>query len=135
MYCGWRGRRGGGGKEERGVCLVVWLSENINPLSSHRVLWPPGGASNISFGTDDDKTPVRKNKMASNIFAEPDDPHAHRRNNPPGSQHYFSQKLVQFSHWTYKTCIQILSFSRICLTPPTILCSLKRIVPHYQPNT
>ncbi|XP_071390626.1 jupiter microtubule associated homolog 1-like [Centroberyx affinis] len=50
--------------------------------SSSRVLRPPGGASNISFGTDDD-TPQRKNKMASNIFAEPDDPHAHRRNNPP----------------------------------------------------
>ncbi|XP_046894873.1 jupiter microtubule associated homolog 1b [Hypomesus transpacificus] len=54
--------------------------------NSSRVLRPPGGASNISFGTDDDKTPVRKNKMASNIFAEPDDPHAHRRNNPPGGQ-------------------------------------------------
>ncbi|CAL8305605.1 unnamed protein product [Merluccius merluccius] len=50
--------------------------------SSSRVLRPPGGASNISFGTDDESTP-RKNKMASNIFAGPDDPHAHRRNNPP----------------------------------------------------
>ncbi|KAM4598480.1 jupiter microtubule associated homolog 1-like [Polymixia lowei] len=50
--------------------------------SSSRVLRPPGGASNISFGADEDNTP-RKNKMASNIFAEPDDPHAHRRNNPP----------------------------------------------------
>ncbi|CAL8314046.1 unnamed protein product [Arctogadus glacialis] len=50
--------------------------------SSSRVLRPPGGASNISFGTDEESTP-RKNKMASNIFAEPDDPHAHRRNNPP----------------------------------------------------
>ncbi|XP_019906181.2 jupiter microtubule associated homolog 1 isoform X2 [Esox lucius] len=48
-----------------------------------RVLRPPGGASNISFGTDE-TPPVRKNKMASNIFAEPDDPHAHRRSNPPG---------------------------------------------------
>ncbi|XP_056144611.1 jupiter microtubule associated homolog 1-like [Lampris incognitus] len=51
--------------------------------SSSRVLRPPGGASNFSFGTDDESTPQRKNKMASNIFAEPDDPHAHRRNNPP----------------------------------------------------
>ncbi|XP_029914052.1 jupiter microtubule associated homolog 1 [Myripristis murdjan] len=51
--------------------------------SSSRVLRPPGGASNFSFGTDDNTTPQRKNKMASNIFAEPDDPHAHRRNNPP----------------------------------------------------
>ncbi|XP_024127522.1 jupiter microtubule associated homolog 1b [Oryzias melastigma] len=50
--------------------------------SSSRVLRPPGGDSSISFGADDNSTP-RKNKMASNIFAEPDDPHAHRRNNPP----------------------------------------------------
>ncbi|XP_059203518.1 jupiter microtubule associated homolog 1-like [Centropristis striata] len=51
--------------------------------SSSRVLGPPGGASSISFGTDDDDSTPRKNKMASNIFAEPVDPHAHRRNNPP----------------------------------------------------
>ncbi|XP_062388203.1 jupiter microtubule associated homolog 1b [Sardina pilchardus] len=53
--------------------------------SSSRVLRPPGGASNICFGTDEEK-PARKNKMASNIFAGPDDPHAHRRNNPPGGE-------------------------------------------------
>ncbi|KAI7804061.1 jupiter microtubule associated homolog 1b [Triplophysa rosa] len=53
--------------------------------NSSRVLCPPGGASNISFGTDEEK-PARKNKMASNIFAEPDDPHAHRRNNPPSGE-------------------------------------------------
>ncbi|KAL2101158.1 hypothetical protein ACEWY4_002919 [Coilia grayii] len=53
--------------------------------SSSRVLRPPGGASNICFGSDEEK-PARKNKMASNIFAEPDDPHAHRRNNPPGGE-------------------------------------------------
>ncbi|XP_030645892.1 jupiter microtubule associated homolog 1b [Chanos chanos] len=53
--------------------------------NSSRVLRPPGGASNISFGTDEGK-PVRKNKMASSIFAEPEDPHAHRRNNPPGGE-------------------------------------------------
>ncbi|KAL7378515.1 hypothetical protein ABVT39_015034 [Epinephelus coioides] len=50
--------------------------------NSSRVLRPPGGDSSITFGTDDNSTP-RKNKMASSIFAEPDDPHAHRRNNPP----------------------------------------------------
>ncbi|XP_029364632.1 jupiter microtubule associated homolog 1 [Echeneis naucrates] len=50
--------------------------------SSSRVLRPPGGDSSFSFGTDDNSTP-RKNKMASSIFAEPEDPHAHRRNNPP----------------------------------------------------
>ncbi|XP_063076812.1 jupiter microtubule associated homolog 1a [Engraulis encrasicolus] len=53
--------------------------------SSSRVLRPPGGASNISFGTEEDK-PAKKDKMASSIFAEPEDPHAHRRNNPPGGK-------------------------------------------------
>ncbi|KAM6957058.1 jupiter microtubule associated homolog 1-like [Aplochiton taeniatus] len=53
--------------------------------SSSRVLRPPGGGSNISFGTDE-QPPVRKNKMASSIFDGPDDPHAHRRNNPPTGQ-------------------------------------------------
>uniref|UniRef100_A0A3Q3NMP2 Jupiter microtubule associated homolog 1b n=1 Tax=Mastacembelus armatus TaxID=205130 RepID=A0A3Q3NMP2_9TELE len=51
--------------------------------NSSRVLRPPGGDSSLSFGTDDNTTPQRKNKMASSIFAEPEDPHAHRRNNPP----------------------------------------------------
>ncbi|XP_064180221.1 jupiter microtubule associated homolog 1a [Anguilla rostrata] len=54
--------------------------------SSSRVLQPPGGGSNISFGTDEDKAVTRKNRTASNIFAEPEDPHAHRRNNPPGGK-------------------------------------------------
>uniref|UniRef100_UPI0037E8CDE0 jupiter microtubule associated homolog 1a isoform X2 n=1 Tax=Semicossyphus pulcher TaxID=241346 RepID=UPI0037E8CDE0 len=52
--------------------------------SSSRVLRPPGGGSNISFGTDEEKPPARKNKMASSVFAEPEDPYANRRNNPPG---------------------------------------------------
>uniref|UniRef100_A0A3Q3J466 Immunoglobulin V-set domain-containing protein n=1 Tax=Monopterus albus TaxID=43700 RepID=A0A3Q3J466_MONAL len=51
--------------------------------NSSRVLRPPGGDSSFTFGTDDNTTPQRKNKMASSIFAEPEDPHAHRRNNPP----------------------------------------------------
>ncbi|CAJ1076570.1 jupiter microtubule associated homolog 1-like [Xyrichtys novacula] len=51
--------------------------------SSSRVLRPPGGDSSFSLGSDENTTPQRKNKMASSIFAEPDDPHAHRRNNPP----------------------------------------------------
>ncbi|KAJ8251658.1 hypothetical protein GJAV_G00223730 [Gymnothorax javanicus] len=54
--------------------------------NSSRVLCPPGGNSNISFGTDEEKPPARKNRTASNIFAEPEDPHAHRRNNPPGGK-------------------------------------------------
>uniref|UniRef100_A0A1A7Y9V5 Hematological and neurological expressed 1b n=1 Tax=Iconisemion striatum TaxID=60296 RepID=A0A1A7Y9V5_9TELE len=59
--------------------------QGIDPgsKSSSRVLRPPGGDSNFSLGADDNTTPERKNKMASSIFAEPDDPHAHRRNNPP----------------------------------------------------
>uniref|UniRef100_A0A3Q2CN79 Jupiter microtubule associated homolog 1a n=1 Tax=Cyprinodon variegatus TaxID=28743 RepID=A0A3Q2CN79_CYPVA len=50
-----------------------------------RVLRPPGGGSNISLGSDEEKPPVRKNKMASSVFAEPEDPYANRRNNPPGT--------------------------------------------------
>uniref|UniRef100_A0A665TQS7 Jupiter microtubule associated homolog 1a n=1 Tax=Echeneis naucrates TaxID=173247 RepID=A0A665TQS7_ECHNA len=54
--------------------------------SSVRVLRPPGGGSNISLGADEEKPPVRKNKMASSVFAEPEDPYANRRNNPPGGK-------------------------------------------------
>ncbi|KAM3622835.1 uncharacterized protein V6R79_003746 [Siganus canaliculatus] len=54
--------------------------------SSSRVLRPPGGGSNISLGNDEEKPPVRKNKMASSVFAEPEDPYANRRNNPPGGK-------------------------------------------------
>ncbi|XP_033827561.1 jupiter microtubule associated homolog 1a [Periophthalmus magnuspinnatus] len=53
--------------------------------SSSRVLRPPGGGSNISFGNEEEK-PVRVNKMASSVFAEPEDPYANRRNNPPGGE-------------------------------------------------
>lgn len=67
------------------VCVAVSQMTVLTlPLLSCRVLRPPGGASNISFGTDE-TPPVRKNKMGSNIFLEPDDPHAHRRSNPPGT--------------------------------------------------
>lgn len=69
------------------VCVCVAVSQMTDltlPLLSCRVLRPPGGASNISFGTDE-APPVRKNKLGSNIFLEPDDPHAHRRSNPPGT--------------------------------------------------
>ncbi|TNN48502.1 Hematological and neurological expressed 1 protein [Liparis tanakae] len=54
--------------------------------SSSRVLRPPGGASNFSLGADEDKPPVRKDKMASSVFAEPEDLYANRRNNPPGGK-------------------------------------------------
>ncbi|XP_024296481.1 jupiter microtubule associated homolog 1 [Oncorhynchus tshawytscha] len=65
---------------------TIYSGMEAGAKSSSRVLRPPGGASNISFGNDEEKPPNRKNKMASNIFAEPDDPHAHRRNNPPGGK-------------------------------------------------
>ncbi|XP_037119379.1 jupiter microtubule associated homolog 1a isoform X1 [Syngnathus acus] len=57
-----------------------------NAKNSSRVLRPPGGSSNISFGSDESKTPARKDKMASSVFAEPEDPYANRRNNPPGGK-------------------------------------------------
>ncbi|NXE26839.1 JUPI1 protein, partial [Ardeotis kori] len=42
-----------------------------------RVLRPPGGGSNFSFGFDEPKEqPVRRNKMASSIFGTPEE-------NPP----------------------------------------------------
>ncbi|KAF0032622.1 hypothetical protein F2P81_014912 [Scophthalmus maximus] len=76
-----------------GVCCQAAKSFSPcrNPCGKHelilsgpgRVLRPPGGESSFSLGTDENGTPQRKNKMASSIFAEPDDPHAHRRNNPP----------------------------------------------------
>ncbi|XP_038873964.1 jupiter microtubule associated homolog 1-like [Salvelinus namaycush] len=65
---------------------TIYSGMEAGAKSSSRVLRPPGGASNISFGNDEEKPPSRKNKMASNIFPEPDDPHAHRRNNPPGGK-------------------------------------------------
>ncbi|XP_016352135.1 hematological and neurological expressed 1 protein-like isoform X1 [Sinocyclocheilus anshuiensis] len=76
--------------------VLMWMVPKLHPAQSNGagrlpvpsqtgVLCPPGGASNISFGTEEEK-PVRKNKMVSSIFAEPDDPHAHRRNNPPGGE-------------------------------------------------
>lgn len=58
-----------------------------------RVLRPPGGGSNISLGADEEKPPVRKNKMASSVFAEPEDPYANRRNNPPGINYQMSVLL------------------------------------------
>uniref|UniRef100_A0A3Q1HDP5 Uncharacterized protein n=1 Tax=Anabas testudineus TaxID=64144 RepID=A0A3Q1HDP5_ANATE len=59
---------------------------NVDMIILSRVLRPPGGGSNISFGADEEKPPVRKNKMASSVFAEPEDPYANRRNNPPAEQ-------------------------------------------------
>uniref|UniRef100_A0A8C5KPA2 Jupiter microtubule associated homolog 1 n=1 Tax=Jaculus jaculus TaxID=51337 RepID=A0A8C5KPA2_JACJA len=48
-----------------------------NSRNSSRVLRPPGGGSNFSLGFDEPaEQPVRKNKMASNIFGTPEE-------NPP----------------------------------------------------
>uniref|UniRef100_A0A8C4STM1 Uncharacterized protein n=1 Tax=Erpetoichthys calabaricus TaxID=27687 RepID=A0A8C4STM1_ERPCA len=45
-----------------------------------------GGSSNITFGTGDgdQKQSSWPSKTATNIFGGPVDPHAGRRNNPPG---------------------------------------------------
>lgn len=73
------------------LLLLAWKNTHTSKYNHFfslfllRVLRPPGGDSNFSLGTDDNTTPQRKNKMASSIFAEPDDPHAHRRNNPPSN--------------------------------------------------
>lgn len=61
------------------------VSDSVQYFCLSRVLRPPGGGSNISLGADEEKPPVRKNKMASSVFAEPEDPYANRRNNPPGT--------------------------------------------------
>uniref|UniRef100_A0A669CVJ2 Jupiter microtubule associated homolog 1a n=1 Tax=Oreochromis niloticus TaxID=8128 RepID=A0A669CVJ2_ORENI len=63
----------------KGSMFPLWNEPNM-------VLRPPGGGSNISLGADEEKPPVRKNKMASSVFAEPEDPYANRRNNPPGGK-------------------------------------------------
>ncbi|KAI3359912.1 hypothetical protein L3Q82_014265, partial [Scortum barcoo] len=72
-------------REGGGSTVAVCQSNDIVicRLLLSRVLRPPGGASSFSLGTDEDTTPQRKSKMASSIFGEPEDPHAHRRNNPP----------------------------------------------------
>lgn len=67
------------------LAFIVFFFFNVYFVS--RVLRPPGGGSNISLGADEEKPPVRKNKMASSVFAEPEDPYANRRNNPPGTIH------------------------------------------------
>ncbi|XP_057599382.1 jupiter microtubule associated homolog 1-like [Hippopotamus amphibius kiboko] len=46
---------------------------NLNSRNSSQVLWPPGGRSNFSLGFDEPtEQPVRRNKMASNIFGTPE---------------------------------------------------------------
>lgn len=66
----------------------------LTVFSLSRVLRPPGGGSNISLGTDEEKPAIRKNKMASSVFAEPEDPYANRRNNPPGTMILISKIIV-----------------------------------------
>lgn len=89
---------------------MIQLSLTVMTVSLSRVLRPPGGGSNISFGADEEKPPVRKNKMASSVFAEPEDPYANRRNNPPG-MYSLVQKCVAIM---WKPAIQFLkSISRV----------------------
>ncbi|XP_061829947.1 jupiter microtubule associated homolog 2 isoform X2 [Nerophis lumbriciformis] len=56
---------------------------------SSRVLQPPGGGSSDLFGSYEEKAPQsrRLNKMASNVFASPEEPQTvPRRSNPPGGK-------------------------------------------------
>ncbi|XP_069510926.1 jupiter microtubule associated homolog 1 isoform X1 [Ambystoma mexicanum] len=49
-------------------------ADNKCMLMTFKVSRPPGGASNFSFGNGEQPDqPVRKHKMASNIFGPPDD--------------------------------------------------------------
>lgn len=57
--------------------------------TSSRVLRPPGGASSNLFGgyEDDSAGSRRPNKMASNVFAAPEEPQSvAKRSNPPGGK-------------------------------------------------
>ncbi|XP_010743394.3 jupiter microtubule associated homolog 2 [Larimichthys crocea] len=57
--------------------------------TSSRVLQPPGGgSSNLFGGYEEDSAPSRRpNKMASKVFAPPEQPQsAPRRSNPPGGK-------------------------------------------------
>ncbi|XP_062295147.1 jupiter microtubule associated homolog 2 isoform X1 [Scomber scombrus] len=55
---------------------------------SSRVLQPPGGgSSNLFGGYEDDTASRRPNKMASKVFAPPEEPQSvPRRSNPPGGK-------------------------------------------------
>ncbi|XP_054615486.1 jupiter microtubule associated homolog 2 [Dunckerocampus dactyliophorus] len=56
---------------------------------SSRVLRPPGGGSSNLFGGYEEESPQsrRPNKMASNVFASPDESQAiPKRSNPPGGK-------------------------------------------------
>ncbi|XP_061892455.1 jupiter microtubule associated homolog 2 [Entelurus aequoreus] len=56
---------------------------------SSRVLQPPGGGSSDLFGGYEEEAPQsrRLNKMASNVFASPEEPQTvPRRSNPPGGK-------------------------------------------------
>lgn len=55
---------------------------------SSRVLQPPGGgSSNLFGGYEDDAASRRPNKMASKVFAPPEEPQSvPRRSNPPGGK-------------------------------------------------
>ncbi|KAF5888773.1 small ubiquitin-related modifier 2, partial [Clarias magur] len=108
--------------------------------SSSRVLRPPGGGSNISFGNEEEKPAARKNKMASSIFAEPEDPHAHRRNNPPGessrTRNGDDGKNSDVGSWSFRWRstsdpgpeVLLLLCLYICSDVPVVLCQRKQVL-------
>ncbi|CAI9579055.1 unnamed protein product [Staurois parvus] len=93
---------------KRGAMSTTATFQGLDPesRSSSRVLRPPGGGSSFSFGVGDSQQqqPVRKHKMASNIFGIPD--------NEPSPASHASEKDNQHSSAcgnpedAQKTCIQ-----------------------------
>lgn len=70
------------------------------------MLQPPGGgSSNLFGGYEEDSAPRRKpHKMASKVFAPPEEPQtASRRSNPPGQTNLFRPVDVQ-SHTGQSIC-------------------------------
>lgn len=66
---------------------ILWNWHYWIPFVFYRVLQPPGGgSSNLFGGYEDDAGASRKpNKMASKVFAPPEQPqNVPRRSNPPG---------------------------------------------------
>lgn len=74
------------------------LQVGLYPCVVRRVLQPPGGgSSNLFGGYEEDSAPSRRpNKMASKVFAPPEQPQsAPRRSNPPGQTSLLGMMDVQ----------------------------------------
>lgn len=77
---------------------MMLLQVGLYPCVVRRVLQPPGGgSSNLFGGYEEDSAPSRRpNKMASKVFAPPEQPQsAPRRSNPPGQTSLLGMMDVQ----------------------------------------